>query len=447
MPNQPTNPEEIQKAFVEYDRRAILSNVKVGCVIGIVLMPAGVILDHFVYKNMPDVVANFLKLRLLCSLLIALFWGVVVTPFGRRHPRKLGVLLAMFPSFFISCMIYSEGGSESLYYAGLNLVLLVVGFVLYWTFAESFLAVTAVLTMYVTACVLHGKIFLTTDFISNIYFLVLTGIVVVTGSYFHSKSRFREFALRFELDRQFKQLQEAEAELVQTEKLASLGRLSAGIIHEINNPLNFATTGLFTLRNKGKLLPPEKQADYADILKDVEEGITRVKTIVSDLRGFSHHDNAAVDEVDVSEVVTQSLRFMSHEWRDVAELEQKLTEHQTIWANKNKLIQVIVNLVQNSLDALKAKAFTNGEKPTVWIESCIENSLSILRIRDNGEGIAPENLGKIFDPFFTTKDVGEGMGLGLSICYRIVEEYGGRIAVKSELGKFTEFSLEFPLKG
>jgi len=248
------------------------------------------------------------------------------------------------------------------------------------------------------------------------------------------------------LENTIDQLKETETQLVQTEKLASLGRMSAGIIHEINNPLNFATTGLYTLRNKGKYLAAEQQGEYAEILKDVEDGITRVKTIVSDLRSFSHSENEQIDQVDVSELVTSSLRFLSHEWKDKVQIEQKIAESQTIWANKNKLIQVCVNLLQNSIDALKSKS-TEGEKPAIWIEGREENGKSLLVIRDNGEGIDPQNLDKIFDPFFTTKDVGEGMGLGLSICYRIVQEYEGRILVKSERGKSCEFTLEFPMKG
>ena len=91
---------------------------------------------------------------------------------------------------------------------------------------------------------------------------------------------------------------------MQSEKLASLGRMSAGIIHEINNPLNFATTGLFTLRKKGKYLAPEQQADYTEILNDVEEGVKRVKTIVSDLRMFTHPETEKREPVEVAEVVT-----------------------------------------------------------------------------------------------------------------------------------------------
>jgi signal transduction histidine kinase len=248
------------------------------------------------------------------------------------------------------------------------------------------------------------------------------------------------------LEHTIEQLKETETQLVQTEKLASLGRMSAGIIHEINNPLNFATTGLFTLRNKGKYLLPEQREEFQEILQDVEDGIKRVKSIVSDLRTFTHPDMEGRDQVEVCEVVSSALRLLSNEWKDKVEIDQSLTEHQTIWANKNKLIQVLVNLLQNSLDALKSKVFEN-EKPAIRIEGIVENKKSILRVRDNGIGIDSKALDKIFDPFFTTKDVGEGMGLGLSICYRIVEECDGRISVKTESGKFCEFTLEFPAKG
>jgi signal transduction histidine kinase len=249
------------------------------------------------------------------------------------------------------------------------------------------------------------------------------------------------------LEEAIEQLKETETQLVQTEKLASLGRMSAGIIHEINNPLNFATTGLYTLRNKANYLAPEHRDEYAEILKDVEDGLSRVKTIVSDLRSFSHHETTMLEQVSVAELVTSTLRFLSSDCKDKVDVHQNVADGQTIWANRNKLTQVAVNLLQNSVDALKEKTFGAPEKPAIWIEGRVENGKSILVIRDNGNGIEPENLEKIFDPFFTTKDVGQGMGLGLSICYRIVQDYEGRISVRSERGKFCEFALEFPVKG
>src|SRR5439155_24214116 len=213
-------------------------------------------------------------------------------------------------------------------------------------------------------------------------------------------------------------------------------RMSAGIIHEINNPLNFATTGLYTLQNKSKLLPEGEQNEYAEIIHDIEDGLKRVRNIVTDLRTFTHPDTGQIEQVEASNAVASVLRFLSNEWRDKVQMDVQLPKEQVIRANKNRLIQVLLNLLQNSLDALKRKSFQN-EAPCISVTGQMTDEKSILLIRDNGEGIEPQHLDKIFDPFFTTKDVGDGMGLGLSISYRIVREYGGKISVRSERGKFS----------
>jgi signal transduction histidine kinase len=247
------------------------------------------------------------------------------------------------------------------------------------------------------------------------------------------------------LSNTIEQLKETESQLVQSEKLASLGRLSAGIIHEINNPLNFATTGLFTLRNKCKQLAPAERREYEEILGDVEEGVKRVRNIVSDLRMFTHPEDGPTEPVDVAEIINTSLRFLSGEWNDKVRLDLKIIPEQTVMANRNKLIHVLVNLLQNSLDAMRQKKFEN-ETPAISIQSRTEGDRSFIVIRDNGPGIEQKHLDKIFDPFFTTKDVGEGMGLGLSICHRIMRGFDGRILVKTEPGQFCEFTLDFPAK-
>jgi two-component system sensor histidine kinase PhcS len=113
------------------------------------------------------------------------------------------------------------------------------------------------------------------------------------------------------------------------------------------------------------------------------------------------------------------------------------------WANKNKLTQVFVNLLQNALDALKKRP-PGAEEPVIRIAGRHENGRVFITVRDNGEGIDPQNLSKIFDPFFTTRDIGQGMGMGLSICFRIIQEHGGSISVNSERGKFCEFTIELP---
>ena len=246
------------------------------------------------------------------------------------------------------------------------------------------------------------------------------------------------------LNEAIEQIKETEMQLVQSEKLSSLGRMSAGIIHEINNPLNFAMTGLFALRNQAKKLPDGERAMQEVILTDIEDGLKRVRNIVSDLRQFTHPGAGTGEPVDAAEAVAAAVRFLGGEWKDTVQIHQKIPAEQQLWANHQKLIHVLVNLMQNAIDALREKQFPEGESPQIWIEGRRDADRSLIIVRDNGAGIDPKIADKVFDPFFTTKEVGKGMGLGLSICYRIVQGYGGKIFVKSEPGKFCEFTLDFP---
>ena len=446
----PAIPQEFRTAYREYDREITIRKTKWGCWLGIVLVPLFGLLDLYVYK---PYAFDFLLLRLLCSALMFGLYFVLRTNFGRKYYHFQGLVLLFLPSATIAWMVYATEGMASPYYAGLILVLMVLAVLLDWPIWQSIVSVLLVLSLYVAACLFSPAETDSHKFADALFFLTSCGIAIIAGAYFHSGVRIREFVARSELDKSRKalelslqQLKENEMQLVQSEKLASLGRMSAGIIHEINNPLNFATTGLFTLRNKAKYIEAGEREEYQEILKDVEDGILRVKNIVTDLRMFTHPETESRDQVELSEVLTASLRFLSNEWKSRVEIVQDLPEHQTVWANKNKLIHVVTNLLQNSLDALKGKTFTD-EKPTIWIEGRLDSTRSILVVRDNGTGITKEHLDKIFDPFYTTKDVGQGMGLGLAICYRIVQDCDGRIQVRTEPGKFCEFTLEFPAKG
>jgi signal transduction histidine kinase len=245
------------------------------------------------------------------------------------------------------------------------------------------------------------------------------------------------------LEATIEQLKETEAQLVHSEKLASLGRMSAGIIHEINNPLNFAKTGLYVLRKMIESSNGNEKADFREVLRDMEEGIDRISGIVSDLRTFTQPNISQLEQVSVLQVVDSALRLLSNQWQKKVAIEKDIPEHQTLWANPNQVIQVLVNLLQNALQALEKKS-SRESAATIWIRGSEQNGESLVTIRDNGEGIPSEHLYKIFDPFFTTKDVGEGMGLGLSICYRIMKQHGGRIHVQSEPGTYSEFTLYFP---
>jgi len=248
------------------------------------------------------------------------------------------------------------------------------------------------------------------------------------------------------LEATVEQLKETELNLVQSEKLASLGRLSAGILHEINNPLNFARTAVYTLKRQISKLPEDGRKPIEANLKDLSDGIDRVVKIVTDMRKFSHQGGSGdvLVPVEVRPVLESALRFLAAEWRERVEIEVDIPDGLSVVGHPGKLLQVFTNLLQNALDAVAARGDRRDAPPAIAIRAGVHDSLTIVRLRDNGPGIPDAVLGKIFDPFFTTKDVGKGTGLGLSICFRIMNEFGGAIRVATEPGAYTEFALEFP---
>ena len=462
------NPE-LRDAFLANEQQVRISTGKLACALVFVLMPCGVSLDFVYYRAFWP---QFLELRLLCSALVGIVWLLHSTAIARKHYPVVGLPIVILPAFFICWMIYATEGADSAYYAGLNLIMLAVSAVGHWSMGETFVAVGSVIIIYLSACYSKGlgdyhELF------NNVYFLILTGIIVICGNHLFNRLRLREFVLRYELDRNKRALEvsngnfeaanvklaeqnsalekanreikEAEAQLVQSEKMSSLGRFSAGLMHDILNPLNYSRTGLFVLRKKTRKLPPELLADTDAVLNDVEDGLKRVEDIVSDLRTFTHPGAQAAEEVSLADVFNIAQRFISSEMKDKnISLKLDLAPGQTVWAGRNHFILVVVNLLENAIDALGEKKAADGRQAAIEVSSRTEGERSRLRIRDNGPGIAPQNLAKIFDPFFTTKEVGKGTGLGLSICFGIVRGYGGTIAVTSEPGRFCEFILDLP---
>ncbi|MDQ8192000.1 ATP-binding protein [Roseibacillus persicicus] len=246
-----------------------------------------------------------------------------------------------------------------------------------------------------------------------------------------------------ELGAALAELKESESMLVQAEKLSSLGQMSAGIIHEINNPLNYAKTNLYSLRTFAKLLPPDEKEDFNEITSDVEEGLERVVQIVKDLRSFAVKDKTQFNDVNLAEVVAASSRLLGNRLSHV-QFKSEVPDHIHINGNSNQLCQVLVNFIQNSLDALQ-EAERENEQGMIQVEVTQSSEWISLHLKDNGCGISLENQQQIFDPFYSSKDIGQGMGLGLSICYRILDQHGVKIELKSDVGVGTHFTLNFPI--
>ena len=253
-----------------------------------------------------------------------------------------------------------------------------------------------------------------------------------------------------ELEEAMEQLKENEVRLIRQEKLSSLGQMSAGIIHEINNPLNYVQGAHHMLGVHSSSLSEEAAEDFKDALKDAKEGVERVSQIIADLRSFATTGSQPLRPVILAAAVDSAQKLMSNQFEEWLSVEVDIASDIEVNSNQGQLVQIFVNFFQNSIHALKDRRKDDPQHQG-------EISIRALRIpapdgeqavvcifRDNGVGISPENKIKIFDPFFTSKEVGEGMGLGLSIVHQIMERHGIDVTLDTEVGQFTEFQLSFP---
>lgn len=268
------------------------------------------------------------------------------------------------------------------------------------------------------------------------------------------------------LKKAYVDLQNAQEQLVQSEKMASLGQLVAGIAHEIKNPLNFiyGNTGFladYTQRLRNILeayerlpsITPEereqietlkKETNYAFIKEDLQtlidnfsEGARRINAIVSDLRTFSRMDTDVLSDIDLHSSLDMSLNLLRNQYKGRVEIHRDYGGIPRIQGYSGKLSQVFMNLLSNAFHAIQ-------EKGDVWIRTRSLNGTVEVEIEDNGMGIPKENLHRIFEPFFTTKAVGQGTGLGLCISYGIIEQHQGKIHVSSTPRQGTVFTVRLP---
>lgn len=270
-------------------------------------------------------------------------------------------------------------------------------------------------------------------------------------------------------------LREAQAALVQAEKLASLGQLAAGMAHEINNPIAYVSNNLAVLRRDApavlqvleqyrcgrealRRIDPqltaeieraEEEIDLPYILENLPrlfesslKGLKRVRDIVTNLRDFARLDEADFKEANLNDDLHSTLEIIAHEIKAKSiRISTEFAELPPVLCHPGKINQVFLNVLLNAVQAIESSGVI-----TVRTRTTEAGDGVVIDIEDNGGGIKPEHFPHIFDPFFTTKPIGQGTGLGLSVSYGIIRDHGGSIDVESEAGRGTRFRIRLPLR-
>lgn len=269
-----------------------------------------------------------------------------------------------------------------------------------------------------------------------------------------------------ELQGAYRDLQTAQMQLVQREKMASVGQLVAGVAHELNNPIGFVYSNVGTLEDFVRRLRamlevyravplPEAERervqqhwdrlklDYAlkyidAMMLGIREGAERSRKIVRDLRVFARGHDEVWQSVDLHEEIESSLTLLNHMLKDRVTMERKYGALPVVECIRSQIDQVFLNLLANAAQAIAGEG-------RISIETAVDDGAAVIRIADSGSGIAPDVLSKVFDPFFTTKPVGEGTGLGLSISYEIVKKHGGELQAASPAEGGAVFTVRLPV--
>ncbi len=242
-----------------------------------------------------------------------------------------------------------------------------------------------------------------------------------------------------ELQEALVSLKSTQSELVHSAKLASLGTLSAGIAHEINNSINYVNGALIPLERRiHAMIPPSERGLIDKLLNSIKEGTNLTIEIVKSLRTFTGLNQADFKKFQIKEAIDSVLTILKSKLRDV-KLTVEIEPNLALSGNLVGINQVFMNLITNALDVLPEQ---NGE---IKIGAISENSFIKLWVEDNGCGIPQEAVERIFDPFFTTKEVGKGTGLGLHIVQKEIEKHQGKISVNSQLNKGTKFEILIPM--
>jgi two-component system sensor histidine kinase PhcS len=424
----------------------LIFNSRAACLMAMALVLAGLALDTMFY---PSFAREFFALRMAACGVIGLVLLSYRGRWGRDHIKALTYFWICIPQAMVSWMIYQTNGEQSIYFVGLTFVLSGMAFFLPITFMEAVFFGTLTLLAYCAACVWReGGIQDFHAFWGNALFMLFYALISVALAVYNERWRWLSFQLKKEIEQKNAALQqtnkalaEIKGHMMQQEKMAALGTLAAGLLHEVNNPVNYSLMALnMSLMDPLVVTSPDLQ----ESLGDAKEGMQRVQSIVSDLKTFAYQKpgDDSHSRIFLFEKALQSaLRLTGFELKGIAvPVELPLDTH--VRGDEPALIGVLINLLGNAAMALHKAA---RAAPRIQVRAVHQGGRLEVTVRDNGTGIQPEHLARVFEPFFTTRDVGKGLGLGLSVSYAIVQRHGGSLRVSSEPGAWTEFAFDLGL--
>lgn len=417
---------------------------RIGSLLCIALVLAGVLLDLLIY---PQHAATFALYRVGVSAAIFGVFLALSRADAERHARGLTFLWLSLPQIMIAFMIYRTTGASSVYFAGLTLALIPIGTMLPLRPFDCAMFSLFTVVLYALACAAHGSLPEALPlFAAHNVFMLFTAAIAQICSQHAEAARLRLFSAQREVMERNRDLRSANRKLaevkghmIEQEKMAALGTLSAGLLHEVNNPVNYSLMAL-----KMALAEPVVRTHplLLESLTVAQDGMSRVQRIVSDLKTFAYQ-RPGVDgdrAFPLERALRSALRLAAYELKDI-EVAVEVPADSEVRGDEPALIGVFINLLSNAAHALHSAART---APRIDVRARLEGERLAVAVRDNGVGIAPENLSRVFEPFFTTRDVGQGLGLGLAVSFAIVQRHGSRLQVASEAGAWTEFSFDLP---
>lgn len=248
------------------------------------------------------------------------------------------------------------------------------------------------------------------------------------------------------LEDSLNELKQTQQQLVQSAKLASLGEMSAGIGHELNNPLFFIMGFNNRIRAKFQRQSTQHYDDLKSYLDDIDINCQRIKSIIGHMRDFSRQSEFKKAAEPINQIVRNAFILFSERLRlkNISVKMNLAPDSPMVYIDANRIEQVIFNLINNAIDAIEGRS-TKEVEGVIETETSIHDGKVLITITDNGTGIAEQHLHKIFDPFFTTKDVGKGTGLGLSISFGIIKDHHGTLECKTKPGLGSVFTIILPL--